>query len=64
MSRNIKNYNQYLGAQKCCDIKTLGPQGAQGLAGQQGPIGKTGSDDFLFIHYKKRHILDKIINIL
>jgi FkbM family methyltransferase len=22
------------------------------------------SDDFLFIHYKKRHILDKIINIL
>jgi hypothetical protein len=24
----------------------------------------SSSDDFLFIHYKKRHILDKIINIL
>ena len=43
------SYNQYLGARKCCDIKTTGgPQGAQGatgrsIVGQTGTQGGTGA---------------------
>ena len=41
------NYNQYLGARKCCDIKVQGPQGPQGAQGpssigQMGYQGATG----------------------
>ena len=44
MSNYYGNYSQYLGAQKCCNIKT---QGSQGPAGPTGPasigqIGNTG----------------------
>ena len=42
MSRAYLNYNQYLGAQKCCN--TQGPVGPQGPAGPSaiGSQGKTG----------------------
>lgn len=45
MSRYYSNYSQYLGAQKCCDIKVQGPQGPQGPAGPAGigQVGATGS---------------------
>ena len=42
MSRYYNNYTQYLGAQRCCDVKVQGPQGAQGLPGNDGPIGPVG----------------------
>ena len=56
MSKYYANYPQYLGARKCCDLRTqgpVGPQGATGPAGvgergwtgptgQTGPIGVTG----------------------
>jgi hypothetical protein len=47
MSRNYANYPQYLGAQKCCDLRTqgpagpVGPTGAAGI-GQRGYTGPTG----------------------
>jgi len=38
------NYSQYLGAKRCCDLKTQASQGAQGPQGFQGPAGGvTGS---------------------
>lgn len=45
MSNYYANYNQYLGAQKCCNIKTQGPVGPVGPVGPAsiGPIGNTGS---------------------
>ena len=36
MSRYYANYPQYLGAQKCCNIRTQGPEGP---VGPQGPAG-------------------------
>ena len=44
MSRYYGNYNQYLGAQRCCDLRGQGPQGPQGPTGPAaiGPIGNTG----------------------
>jgi hypothetical protein len=33
MSRNYIDYNQYLGAQRCCNLKVQGPQGPQGPTG-------------------------------
>jgi len=47
MSRNYSSYSQYLGAQKCCNIKIQGPQGPIGptgpsAVGQQGVTGPTG----------------------
>ncbi len=41
MSRYYANYPQYLGAQKCCNLKVQGPQGEQGPAGPAG-IGERG----------------------
>jgi hypothetical protein len=41
MSRYYPNYPQYLGAQKCCDLRTQGPVGEQGPAGPAG-IGERG----------------------
>ena len=44
MSRYYGTYNQYLGAQRCCDLRGQGPIGPQGPAGrsQIGPRGFTG----------------------
>lgn len=44
MSINYANYSQYLGSQKCCNIRTQGPQGIVGPAGPAGigPRGWTG----------------------
>jgi len=41
MSRYYANYPQYLGAQKCCDLRTQGPVGPQGPPGPAG-IGERG----------------------
>lgn len=47
MSRNYSSYSQYLGAQRCCNIRTQGLQGPLGptgpsAIGQQGVTGPTG----------------------
>ena len=42
MSRYYGTYNQYLGAQRCCNLNSQGPVGPQGPA-SIGPIGNTGS---------------------
>jgi hypothetical protein len=36
------NYQQYLGAQRCCDLRGVGPPGPQGNKGDQGDIGPRG----------------------
>jgi len=41
MSRYYGNYSQYLGAQKCCDLRTQGPVGPQGPPGPAG-VGERG----------------------
>lgn len=48
MSRNFTNYPQYLGALKCCDLRTQGPPGQIGptgpsAIGQMGNTGPTGA---------------------
>jgi len=48
MSRNYTSYPQYLGALKCCDLRSQGPQGPPGptgpsAVGQQGYTGPTGA---------------------
>lgn len=50
MSRYYPNYPQYLGALKCCDLRSQGPQGPQGPTGQSaiGQIGPTGSSGVSF----------------
>jgi hypothetical protein len=44
MSKYYGNYSQYLGAQRCCDIRVQGSQGPAGPAGPAsiGPVGNTG----------------------
>jgi len=44
MSKYYGTYNQYLGAQRCCDLKGSGQQGPTGPTGfsQIGPRGSTG----------------------
>ena len=44
MSNYYSSYNQYLGSQRCCSIKTQGPIGPIGPEGPAsiGPIGNTG----------------------
>ena len=44
MSNYYSSYNQYLGAQRCCNIKSQGPVGPKGPVGPAsiGPIGNTG----------------------
>ena len=37
MSRYYSTYPQYLGASKCCDLRTQGPAGPEGPAGPTGP---------------------------
>jgi len=46
MSRYYANYPQYLGAERCCNAGTIGPQGIRGPQGIQGPTGKTGPTGF------------------
>jgi len=41
MSRFI-NYQQYLGAQRCCDLRGVGPEGPIGPPGEPGPQGAKG----------------------
>jgi len=41
MSRYYANYPQYLGSQKCCDLRTQGPVGPAGPAGPAG-VGERG----------------------
>jgi len=48
MSRYYANYGQYLGAQRCCDLRGQGPQGPPGptgesAIGQRGETGPTGT---------------------
>jgi hypothetical protein len=44
MSNYYSSYDQYLGSQRCCNIKSQGPVGPKGPEGPVsiGPIGKTG----------------------
>jgi hypothetical protein len=44
MSKYYRDYNQYLGSQRCCDLRGQGPIGPQGPAGPAavGPVGGTG----------------------
>ena len=44
MSKYYGTYNQYLGAQRCCDLRGQGPAGPAGPTGPAaiGPIGNTG----------------------
>jgi len=47
MSRYYTNYTQYLGSQRCCDLRGQGPKGDTGptgasAIGQKGPKGDTG----------------------
>jgi len=44
MSNYYGTYNQYLGAQRCCNLKSQGPIGPVGPAGPAsiGPMGNTG----------------------
>lgn len=47
MSRYYSNYPQYLGSQRCCDLRGQGPPGPQGptgpsAVGQMGPTGAPG----------------------
>jgi len=49
------NYIQYLGSQRCCNLKTQGPQGVQGPTGPAsispiGYTGPTGSKTFIIDH--------------
>jgi len=48
MSSYYGNYSQYLGAQRCCNLKTQGPQGPAGPTGPAavGPPGYTGSTGY------------------
>jgi hypothetical protein len=45
MTSYTSNYTNYLGARKCCDLKSagvVGPIGPQGIPGTRGPDGFTG----------------------
>ena len=43
MSRYYTSYNQYLGANRCCNINSAGPPGPTGATGATGPTGATGA---------------------
>ncbi len=50
MSRFFNDYNQYLGSQRCCNLKTQGNPGPQGPTGPAmiGPRGNTGPEGASF----------------
>lgn len=61
MSKYYGTYSQYLGAQRCCDLRGQGPQGPagppgpsaigeRGYTGPTGQIGPTGAKSFIIDH--------------
>lgn len=55
MSRFYPTYQQYLGAQRCCDLRTQGPRGNDGPTGpagvgERGWTGPTGDKSFVIDH--------------
>lgn len=42
MSNFVRNYSEYLGQRRCCDLRGPGPVGPEGPVGPQGPIGPYG----------------------
>ncbi len=42
MSQYVRNYSEYLGQRKCCDLRGPGPKGEQGDTGPAGPRGAYG----------------------
>ena len=42
MSKYYANYPQYLGAQKCCNLRVPGQEGPQGPTGPNGGVGQRG----------------------
>ena len=42
MSNFVRNYSEYLGQRRCCDLRGPGPAGPQGDVGPPGPIGPYG----------------------
>jgi len=42
MSNFYRNYTEYLGQQRCCDLRGPGPKGDQGDTGPAGPRGAYG----------------------
>ena len=48
MSRYYGTYNQYLGANRCCNLNRQGPIGPQGPQGPAsiGPVGNTGAHGY------------------
>ncbi len=42
MSNFVRNYSEYLGQQRCCDLRGPGPKGDQGDTGPVGPRGAYG----------------------
>jgi hypothetical protein len=42
MSNFVRNYSEYLGQRRCCDLRGPGPQGPEGPVGPQGPRGEYG----------------------
>jgi hypothetical protein len=42
MSNFVRNYSEYLGQRRCCDLRGPGPAGPEGPVGPQGPIGPYG----------------------
>ena len=42
MSNFVRNYSEYLGQRRCCDLRGPGPVGPEGPEGPQGPIGPYG----------------------
>lgn len=42
MSNFVRNYTEYLGQHRCCDLRGPGPKGDQGVTGPAGPRGAYG----------------------
>jgi len=42
MSNFVRNYSEYLGQRRCCDLRGPGPAGPEGPVGPQGPVGPYG----------------------
>lgn len=42
MSNFVRNYSEYLGQRRCCDLRGPGPVGPSGPRGPQGPRGEAG----------------------
>jgi len=42
MSNFVRNYSEYLGQRRCCDLRGPGPAGPEGPPGPPGPRGQYG----------------------